>query len=108
MRTLVPVVLLVMVTGMVYAEQHTWIDRVEEGGRHRRAAAWNSRPTGASGWDAARAVTITAPAMSIVMIIDCPRRWSTAHRGSLMPPRVRNGATYILLRFVAEVSASSI
>lgn len=106
MRTLVlSCVLLVMVTGMVYAEQYMWIDRVEEGGRLLVPLRGIFETYGAHvGWDAGtRAVTITAPAMSIVMIIDSPTAMvNGAPRQLDVPPRVRNGATYIPLRFVAE------
>lgn len=106
MRTLVLVgVLLTMVTGAVWAEQYMWIDRVEEGGRLLVPLRGIFETYGAQvGWNAGtRTVTITAPAMSIAMVIDSRTAMVNGAPKQLdVPPRVRNGATYIPLRFAAE------
>lgn len=106
MRTLVlACVLLTVATGMVVAEQYMWIDRVEEGGRLLVPLRGIFETYGAQvGWNAGtRTVTITAPAMNIAMVIDSRTAMvNGAPRQLDVPPRVRNGATYIPLRFAAE------
>ncbi len=106
MRTWVLAVLLVaLTTTMVCAEQYMWIDRVEENGRLLVPLRGIFETYGAQvGWHpSTRTVTITAPALNVSMQINSYTAMLNGQARQLdAPPRVRNGSTYIPLRFAAE------
>ncbi len=106
MRTCVVVLITLALTAtMVCAEQYMWIDRIEENGRLLVPLRGIFETYGAQvGWEGGtQTVTITAPAMNIVMQAGS----HTAHVNGAahyldVPPRIFSGRTYIPLRFAAE------
>lgn len=106
MKRLLIVGLLLLATLTVYAAQdYMWIDRVEENGRLLVPLRGIFEAYGAQvGWhNATRTVTIEAPALNVSMQIDSYTAVLNGQPHTLdAPPRVRNGRTYIPLRFAAE------
>ncbi|MFW5867596.1 MAG: copper amine oxidase N-terminal domain-containing protein [Armatimonadota bacterium] len=101
---IVGVLLLATVT-MCAAQNHIWIDRVEENGRLLVPLRGIFEHYGAEiGWEnATRTVTIEAPALNVRMQIDSRAAMLNGQTHMLdAPPRVMAGRTYIPLRFVAE------
>jgi hypothetical protein len=106
MKRLLIVGLLLMATGTVFAaDDYMWIDRVEENGRLLVPLRGIFEAYGAEvGWNAgARQVTITAPALNVSMTVDSRSAMLNGETQMLdAPARVRDGRTYIPLRFAAE------
>ncbi|MGD9495607.1 MAG: copper amine oxidase N-terminal domain-containing protein [Armatimonadota bacterium] len=86
-------------------QQYMWIDRVEEGGRLLVPLRGIFEAYGAQvGWESAtQTVTISAPAMNVVMRVNSQIAYVNGQPRQLdVPPRVFGGRTYIPLRFAAE------
>jgi hypothetical protein len=106
MRTLaVTSLMLVLLVTAAWGQDTIWIDRVEENGRLLVPLRGIFEAYGAQvGWDSGtRTATIAAPALNVSMRIDSNMATLNGQPRTLdTPPRIRNGRTYIPLRFAAE------
>lgn len=104
--TVALVILLVVVSTIVCVAEEIWVPRVEQQGNLMVPIRPVFEPFGAQvGWDAsARAVTITAPAMAIVLRVNSSVASVNGVQVSLpVPPRDIGGVTYVPFSFAEKV-----
>jgi hypothetical protein len=104
-RLLIVGLLLLATVTLCVAQDHIWIDRVQEDGRLLVPLRGIFDHYGAElGWHPdTRAVTIEAPALNVSMQVDDHNAMLNGEMKTLdVPPRIIDGRTHVPLRFVAE------